>query len=78
MSRFRRKTPIFGNTTAKSDAQWKAKAARKLRHKVKQHLETTLDGDRFAGKRWDAVNPWSSAKDGKFYSKRAEAKHMRK
>jgi hypothetical protein len=78
MSRSRRKTPIFGNTTAKSDAQWKTKAARKLRHKVKRHLETTLDGDWFAGKRWDLVNPRSSAKDGEFYSKRAEAKHMRK
>jgi hypothetical protein len=78
MSRSRRKTPIFGNTTAKSDAEWKAKAARKLRHKVKQHLNTTLDGGWFAGRRWDAVNPWSSAKDGKFYSKRAKAKDMRK
>ena len=57
MSRSRRKTPIFGNTTAKSDAEWKAQAARKLRRKVKQHLEQTLDGDGFAGKRWDAVNP---------------------
>jgi hypothetical protein len=78
MSRSRRKTPIFGNNTAKSDAEWKAKAARKLRHKVKQHLNTTLDGDGFAGKRWDAVDPWTSEKDGKFYSKRATPKHMRK
>jgi hypothetical protein len=78
MSRSRRKTPIFGNTTAKSDAEWKAKAARKLRRKVKQHLESTYDGDGFAGKRWDAVNPWSSEKDGKHYWTRAKPKDMRK
>ena len=78
MSRSRRKTPIFGNTTAKSDAQWKAKAARKLRHRVKQHLETTLDGDGFAGKRWDVENPWCAPKDGKHYWGKAKPKDMRK
>jgi hypothetical protein len=78
MSRSRRKTPIFGNTTAESDREWKAKAARKLRHKVKQHLNATLDGDGFAGKRWDAVNPWSFDKDGKHYWKKAKPKGMRK
>ncbi len=52
MSRSRRKTPIFGFTTADSDARWKAMAARKLRRRVKQELNATLDGDRFAGKRW--------------------------
>ncbi len=78
MSRSYRKTPIFGNTTAKSDAEWKKKASRKLRHKVKQHLEATLDGDRFAGKSWDAENPWCAPKDGKFYSVKAKPKDMRK
>ena len=78
MSRSRRKTPIFGNTTAKSDAEWKAKAARKLRHRVKQHLETTLDGDGFAGKRWDVENPWCAPKDGKHYWGTAKPKDMRK
>jgi hypothetical protein len=78
MSRSRRKTPIFGNTTAESDAEWKAKASRKLRHKVKQHLNTTLDGDSFAGKRWDAVNPWDAPKDGKHYWTKAKPKDMRK
>jgi hypothetical protein len=78
MSRSRRKTPIFGFTGAESDHEWKAKAARKLRHKVKQHLNTTLDGDGFAGKRWDAVNPWSSDKDGKHYWSEATPKDMRK
>jgi hypothetical protein len=78
MSRSRRKTPIFGFTSAASDAEWKAKASRKLRHKVKQHLNTTLDGDWFAGKRWDAVNPWSSDKDGKHYWSEATPKDMRR
>lgn len=67
MSRSRRKTPIRGITTADSDHDWKKASSRKLRHRVKQHLTATLDGDRFAGKRWDLVNPWSSQKDGKFW-----------
>jgi hypothetical protein len=37
-----------------------------LRHAVTQSLKATLDGDRFAGKRWDLVDPWTSDKDGKF------------
>ncbi len=78
MSRSRRKTPIFGNTTAESDAEWKAKAARKLRYKVKQHLNAPLDGDRFAGKRWDIENSWSSQKDGKRWWAQATLKHMSK
>lgn len=67
MSRSRRKTPIRGITSADSDALWKKESARKLRHRVKQSLETTFDGDRFAGKRWDIVDPWTSQKDGKFW-----------
>ena len=67
MSRSRRKTPIRGITAADSDHAWKKSAARALRRRVKQHLAATLDGDRFAGKRWDLVNPWSSEKDGKFW-----------
>jgi hypothetical protein len=78
MSRSRRKTPIFGHTTARSDAEWKAMAARSLRHKVKAHLKHTLDGDRFAGKRWDVVNPWSSQKDGKCWWGKATPRDMRK
>ena len=65
MSRSRRKTPISGITTATSDHRWKKMAARKLRHRVKQELTTKLECDRFPGKRWDLVNPWSSEKDGK-------------
>ena len=78
MSRSRRKTPISGITTATSDAEWKAKAARALRHKVKQLLKSTLDGDHFAGKRWDVVNPWSSPKDGKHWFGYRDPRWMRK
>lgn len=67
MSRSRRKTPITGITTARSDHPWKKAAARKLRRRVRQDLAATLDGDRYAGKRWDLVDPWSSEKDGKFW-----------
>ncbi len=78
MSRSRRKTPIFGNTTAPSDAEWKKKAARKLRKRQKQHLVSTLDGDGFAGKRWDVEDPWKAPKDGKHYWTKATPKDMRK
>jgi hypothetical protein len=78
VSRSRRKTPISGITTATSDHGWKKMAARKLRHRVKQELNATLDGDRFAGKRWDLVNPWSSEKDGKHWLGDWDPKWMRK
>ena len=78
MSRSRRATPISGITTAKSDHPWKKMAARKLRHRVKQELNATLDGDRFAGKRWDLVNPWSSEKDGKHWMSDRDPKWLRK
>jgi len=78
MSRSRRKTPIFGITSAETDHPWKKAAARKLRRRVRQHLTDTLDGDRFAGKRWDLVNPWSSDKDGKRWWRSRDARAMRK
>lgn len=78
MSRSHRKTPITGITTAKSDAWWKAMAARKLRHRVKQELNATLEADRFAGKRWDLVDPWSSEKDGKSWFGNRHPRLMRK
>ena len=67
MSRSRRKSPIRGITCAESDHAWKKASARKLRRAVRQSLKATLDGDRFAGKRWELVNPWSSDKDGKHW-----------
>jgi hypothetical protein len=78
MSRSSRKTPILGHTGASSDHPWKKASARKLRRVVKQHLTATLDGDAFAGKRWDLVNPWSSDKDGKWFMLTPDAKWLRK
>jgi hypothetical protein len=78
MSRSRRKTPICGITTASSDARWKAMAARALRRQVRQDLNVTLDGDRFAGKRWDMVDPWTSEKDGKSWFGAHHPELMRK
>lgn len=65
MSRSRKKTPICGITKARSDAEWKAKAARTLRHRVKIQLEQELHTDKFPGNSWDAVDPWTAPKDGK-------------
>ena len=78
MSRSRRKTPIFGFTGAKFDHPWKKTASRKERRRVNQTLASTLDVDRFVGKRWELVNPWSSQKDGKHWWGKAGAKDMRK
>ena len=78
MSRSCRKTPIFGHTCAKTDHPWKKAAARKLRRKVKQNLVATLDGDRFAGKRWDLESDWSSDKDGKSYWREPDPRLLRK
>jgi hypothetical protein len=78
MSRSRRKTPIFGQTSAKSDHIWKKSVARRLRHRVKQHLAATRDDDRFAGKPWDLDSDWSSQKDGKFWWRDASTKDMRR
>lgn len=78
MSRSRRKTSIAGITTAKSDAIWKAKAARILRHRVKIALDSALDANQFAGKRWDAVNPYDAPKDGKQWLGGRHERLMRK
>ncbi|MGH6787306.1 MAG: hypothetical protein ACREBO_10780 [Novosphingobium sp.] len=78
MSRSRRKKPIFGHTSAKSDHPWKKAAARRLRRRVNQHLSATLESDRFADRPWDLESDWSSAKDGKFWWAGAGPKEMRK
>ena len=78
MSRSRRHTPISGNTTAQSDGKWKAKAARVLRHRVKQHLSVTLDADPFSGRRWDTASPRDAPKHGKSWLKNRSTKWVRK
>ena len=78
MSRSRCKTPIFGHTGTKSDAEWKAQSARALRSRVRQVLKATLDITAFPGKRWDLANPWSAPKDGKRWWRGAGPRDMRK
>jgi hypothetical protein len=72
MSRSRRKTSISGITTAESEAEWKAKAARRSRHAARQALTTTLNGDLLPTKRWAVVNPWDGPKDGKSWFRKAD------
>ena len=72
MSRSRRKTPISGITTAESEAEWKAKAARRARHAARQTLTETLDGDALPAKRWAVVNPWDGPKDSKSWFRKAD------
>lgn len=79
MARSRRRTPIFGHTGAATDHPWKKAAARQLRRWVKQSLKASPDGtDRFVGKRWEQVNPWSSEKDGKWFCLHPKPEWMRK
>ena len=78
MSRSRRNQPILGHTSAETDHPWKKQVSRRLRHRVKQALNQTLDGDVFAGKPWDLDSEWSSAKDGKSYYAKVDPRRMRK
>jgi hypothetical protein len=79
MSRSHRKTSISGITTAESEAEWKAKAARRARHAARQKLGQTFDGDALPAKRWAVVNPWDGPKDGKSWFRKADhPRDMRK
>jgi hypothetical protein len=76
MSRSRRKTPIFGITTARSEKQDKRLANRKLRHAVAGVLhvrpESVLPTLR------EVSDVWGFDKDGKSWWGEAPAKEMRK
>lgn len=78
MSRSHRKTPITGITGAKSEAEWKAKAARKLRVATRGLLATQPEAETLSGKRWEVVNPWDGPKDGKSWFGKRYPKSMRK
>lgn len=78
MARSRRKTPIGSITTAKSEAAWKAKAARKLRAAARGLLAKQSDGEALSGKRCEVANPWDGPKDGKSWFGNAYPKNMRK
>jgi len=64
MSRSKRKTPVFGITTAKSEKQDKRIANRKLRRAAKQRLGYDPDG--VMPQLREVSNVWSMAKDGKY------------
>jgi hypothetical protein len=64
MARSRKKTPISGITTARSEKQDKRLANRKVRRAVKQALAGSGDVDVLPHRR-ELTNPWTMAKDGK-------------
>jgi hypothetical protein len=69
MSRSRRKTPIFGITTAKSDKEFKVREHRRARRAQRQGVEAHPKA---------CGDPWKSVKDGKQYWPEGGAKAMRK
>lgn len=64
MSRSRRKNPIASITTAESEHKWKRTAQRKCRHRAKQTLKVTKDGDKVKDLREISDIYWAP-KDGK-------------
>ena len=74
MSRSFRKTPVFGNTTARSEKKSKRLANRKFRRINKKLIN--LDKD---PKEMNVVfNVWDMEKDGKHFWKNPDPKYMRK
>jgi len=63
MSRSKRKTPVCGVTTAKSEKADKIASHRKLRRITKQKIQPTLETPLPLERQ--LTNPWSMAKDGK-------------
>ncbi len=66
MSRSRRKTPIFGHTTARSDKPFKRDEHRRERRKVRSLLK---DGKEEMPHRRKYGDEWNSPKDGKAWLK---------
>ena len=77
MSRSRRKTPIFGITTAPSEAEDKRLWHKRLRAKTRDQLKAGPD-DHIPVDRREVSDPWGMAKDGKRYWKKAPPKSLRK
>ncbi len=77
MSRSYRKTPIFGNSTSKSDKPGKKTDNRRYRHYMNQKLR---QGEEEIEHLFLKTNPWSWPKDGKHYWAKAltDKKWMRK
>lgn len=84
MSRSKKKTPIIGNTTSKSEKKDKQFANRKYRRIIKEKLNLAKREE--SSQREEELLPllreksdvWSMAKDGKKYKKEINPKYMRK
>ena len=68
MSRSRKKSPIFGNANADSEAQDKRIWHSRMRHRERQALHSADDFDAHLTTARDQVSStWNMAKDGKSY-----------
>ncbi len=68
MSRSHRKTPIFGHTTARSEADDKRMWHKRWRsHERGQLASLDLNGDYLSVHRQTVSSPWDMAKDGKHW-----------
>lgn len=75
MSRSRRKTPIFGMTTAETEKQDKRIANRRLR--AHERVALAIGADIVPTIR-DVSSVWAFDKDGKRYWRQASSEDMRK
>jgi len=78
MARSRKKTPIAGIASAKSEKADKLAAHRKERRKVRSRLSTDAEPEILPHRR-EVGNVWSFAKDGKKYQTgRPDPRDLRK
>jgi hypothetical protein len=75
MSGSKRKTPIFGHTTATSEKLMKRKWNKRFRRVAKALILMEKD---IPVKKQAVSNVWEGGKDGKFYWKEHAKKDMRK
>jgi len=80
MSRSRRKTKVFGITTADSEKQAKRRANRRFRRVCKLYLGDIMDDDSDSAfpEMDEVADVWDHDKDGKRYRTDATDKDMRK
>ena len=76
MSRSRRKTPIFGNTTSRSEKEYKRQENRRRRRKDNILLDQAEEDGYTSDKEFG--NRWGGPKDGRQYWEDARPKDMRK
>jgi len=78
MAHSRRKNPITGVTTARSEKAEKSAANRALRHRARSTLRTAPD-DGLLPDRREVSDPWCMSKDGKMrFDPRAHPRLLRK